>query len=102
MRLVRDKLIPLRLLIPVRPGTHEWSITYRNLIFEMASFMDEVGDEVTLDLVRSFARRTRKTELLGYFSETEILLLMQKSVEYDLPIQSSNKKTARQPEGLLT
>ena len=54
MRLVRDKLIPLRLLIPAGPGTHEWSREYRDLIFEMALFVEGNGGEVTLNLVRKF------------------------------------------------
>jgi hypothetical protein len=86
MRLVREKLIPLRLLIPARPGTHEWSKTYRNLIFEMALFVDRHGGEVTPDLARKFAVRTQKSELLASFSESELMLLMRKSLEYDLPI----------------
>ena len=87
MRLVKDKLIPLRLLIPAGPETHEWSRTYRNLIFEMASFVERHGGQVTLDLARTFVRRTPRVEILANFSEAEITLLMAKSIEYGLPVR---------------
>ncbi len=86
MRLVRDKLIPLRLLIPAGPGTHEWSREYRDLIFEMAFFVEGNGGEVTLNLVRKFVNRRPKNDILGRLSEPEVSLLMKKSVEYDLPV----------------
>jgi hypothetical protein len=35
MSLVRSKLVPLKLLIPVGQGIHEWSRTYRDMVFEM-------------------------------------------------------------------
>jgi hypothetical protein len=86
MRLVRDKLIPLRLLIPAGPATHEWSREYRDLIFEMAFFVEGNGGEVTLNLVRKFVNRRPKNDILERFSEPEVSLLMKKSVEYDLPV----------------
>jgi hypothetical protein len=87
MKLVRDKLCPLRLLTPAGPGTHEWSRTYRDLIFEMAFFVDRHGGEVTPHLVRKFIDRRPQNDIVESFSETEVGLLMRKAVEYDLPIR---------------
>jgi hypothetical protein len=102
MKLVEEKLVPLRLLIPARPGTHEWSKAYRNLIFEMALFVHMQGGEVTPDLARQFAGRTRKPELLEGFSESEVVLLMRKSVEYDLPIdRPPGHERVRQQRALM-
>ena len=86
MRLVRSKLVPLKLLIPVGQNTHEWSRTYRDMIFEMALFMARHRDGVTPELIRKFISRRPKNDTVASFSESEIGLLMRKSVEYDLPV----------------
>jgi len=85
-RLVRSKLVPLKLLIPVGQGTHEWSRTYRDMIFEMATFMACYGGEVTPELVRKFIDRRPKNDIVASFSASEIEQLMRKSVEYNLPV----------------
>jgi hypothetical protein len=90
MRLVHSKLIPLRLLIPIGPGIHEWSRTYRDLIFEMASFMDRSGGEVTPEEVRKFIGRRPRNDVVASFYESEIGMLMRKSVEYNLPVHRSS------------
>ncbi len=90
MRLVHNKLIPLRLLIPIGPGIHEWSRTYRDLIFEMAFFMGRSGGEVTLEEVRKFIGRRPRNDIVASFSESEIGVLMRKSVEYNLPVHRSS------------
>ena len=86
MRLVRSKLVPLKLLIPVGQGTHEWSRTYRDMIFEMATFMACYGGEVTPELVRKFIGRRPKNDIVASFSASDIEQLMRKSVEYNLPV----------------
>jgi len=86
MRLVRSKLVPLKLLIPVGQGTHEWSRTYRDMIFEMATFMACYGGEVTPELVRKFIDRRPKNDIVASFSASDIEQLMRKSVEYNLPV----------------
>ena len=90
MRLVHSKLIPLRLLIPIGPGIHEWSRTYRDLIFEMAFFMGRSGGEVTLEDVLKFISRRPRNDIVASFSESEIGVLMRKSVEYNLPVHRSS------------
>ena len=90
MRLVHSKLIPLRLLIPIGPGIHEWSRTYRDLIFEMAFFMGRSGGEVTPEEVQKFIGRRPKNDIVTIFSESEIGVLMRKSVEYNLPVHRSS------------
>jgi hypothetical protein len=94
MRLVDSKLIPLRLLIPIGPGIHEWSRTYRDLIFEMASFMDRSGGEVTPEEVRKFIGRRPRNDVVASFYESEIGMLMRKSVEYNLPVHRSSRLRA--------
>jgi hypothetical protein len=88
MNLVRRKLVPLKLLMLAGQGTHEWSGTYRDMIFEMALFMDRHGGEVTPELIRKFIGRRPKNDIIASFSESEIGLLMRKSVEYNLPVRS--------------
>ena len=85
-RLVRSKLVPLKLLIPVGQGTHEWSRTYRDMIFEMATFMACYRSEVTSELVRKFVGQPPKNDIVASFSASEIEQLMRKSVEYNLPV----------------
>ena len=86
MRLVQSKLVPFKLLIPVGQNTHEWSRTYRDMIFEMALFMARHGNGVTPELIRQFISRRPRNEIVASFSESEIGMLMRKSVEYNLPI----------------
>ena len=86
MRLVRSKLIPLKLLIPVGQSTHEWSRSYRDMIFEMAIFMARHGEGATPELIRKFIGRRPRNDIVASFSESEIGVLMRKSVEYKLPI----------------
>ena len=93
-RLVRNKLVPLQLLMPVGQAIHEWSRTYRDLIFEMAAFVARSGGEVTPDLIRRFIGRRPKNDIVSSFSESEIGLLMEKSVEFDLPIQRFSSSSA--------
>ena len=90
MRLVHSKLVPLRLLIPIGPDTHEWSRTYRDLIFEMALFMGRSGGEVTPEEIRKFIGRRPRNDIVASFSESEIGMLMRKSVEYNLPVYRSS------------
>ena len=99
MRLVRSKLVALKLLIPIGPSTHEWSRTYRDMIFEMALFMARYGGEVTPELVRKFIGRQPRNDTVASFSESEIGLLMRKSVDYNLPINrfSPPSATSRGP-----
>jgi hypothetical protein len=85
-RLVRNKLVPFKLLIPVGNALHEWSRTYRDMIFEMAAFVARSGGEVTPELVRKFIGRRPRNDVVSTFSESEIGLLMRKSVAYNLPI----------------
>jgi hypothetical protein len=94
MRLVRNKLVPLKLLIPVGQGTHEWSRTYRDMIFEMALLITRYGGEVTPELIRKFMRRPSRNDIAASFSEFEIGLLMRKSVEYNLPVHRFSPPTA--------
>ncbi len=86
IRLVRTKLVPLKLLIPVGQSIHEWSRTYRDMIFEMAFFMARHGGGVTPEMIRKFVIRRPRNDLVASFSESEIGLLMRKSVEYNLPL----------------
>jgi hypothetical protein len=79
IRLVRSKLVPLKLLIPV-------GRTYRDMIFEMALFVARHGDGVTPELIRKFISRRPRNDIVASFSESEIGMLMRKSVEYNLPI----------------
>ena len=87
MSLVRSKLVPLKLLIPVGHGIYEWSRTYRDMVFEMAHFMARYGGEVTPELIGEFMGRRAKNDIVASFSESEIGLLMTKSVEFNLPIR---------------
>lgn len=81
--LVRNKLVPAHLLIPTGVGIHEWSRAYRNLLFDMARFAHAHGGVATEDLARAF-RRSQDREALRGFSESEVCLLMAKSLEYGL------------------
>ncbi len=85
-KLVRNKLIPLKLLMLAGQGTHEWSRPYRDMIFEMALFMDLHGGEVTTELIRKFIGQRPRNDIVASFTESEIGLLMRKSLEYNLPI----------------
>jgi hypothetical protein len=89
LKLVRERLVPLKLLTPAGPGTHEWSRTYRDLIFEMAVFVDRQGGEITSQLVRKFMASRPANDLVASFSAREIGLLMKKAVEYDLPVDET-------------
>ena len=60
--------------------------SYRDLIFEMAFFIDRHGGEVTRYLVRKFIGRRPKNDIIASFSEAEVCLLMKKAVEYELPV----------------
>ena len=93
MKLVRIKLLPLKLLMLAGQGIHEWSRTYRDMIFEMALFMDRSGGEVTPELIRQFISRRPRNDIVASFSESEIGLLMKKSVEYNLPIHRFRRPT---------
>lgn len=84
MKLVKSKLVPGKLLIPAGMGIHEWSRAYRNLIFEMAEYVNQNGGMATLELARKFAK-SHDSEILHQFSEAEIYILMAKSMEYELP-----------------
>ncbi len=84
VRLVKSKLVPGRLLIPAGMGVHEWSRAYRNLVFEMADFVNLNGGVATLELARRFSAE-RGEGIVRQFSEAEIYLLMAKSLEYELP-----------------
>jgi hypothetical protein len=101
MRLVRSKLVPLKLLIPVGPNIHEWSRTYRDMIFEMALFVARHGDEVSPQVIRSFIGRWPRTDIVASFSESEIGVLMRKSVEYNLPVSSPRHLVGRAIQGSL-
>jgi hypothetical protein len=90
LKLVRERLVPLKLLTPAGPGTHEWSRTYRDLIFEMAVFVDRQGGEITSQLVRKFMAYRPANDLVASFSAREIGLLMRKAVEYDLPVDEDD------------
>jgi hypothetical protein len=85
--LVRSKLVPLKLLIPVGQGIHEWSRTYRDMVFEMALFVAHYGGDVTPELIGKFMGRRAKNDIVASFSESEIGLLMRKSVEFNLPVR---------------
>ena len=65
-------------------GIHEWSRAYRNLIFEMAEYVNLHGGSASLEMARRFAKG-HDSEILRQFSEAEIYLLMAKSMEYELP-----------------
>jgi hypothetical protein len=101
IRLVRSKLVPLKFLIPIGPSTHEWSRSYRDMIFEMALFMARRGGEVTPEMIRTFIGRRPRNDAIASFSESEIGVLMRKSVEYNLPIHRSSPvhATARPARG---
>jgi hypothetical protein len=103
IRLVRSKLVPRKLLIPVGPSIHEWSRTYRDMIFEMAIFMARYGGEVTPEVIRRFIGWRRRHDIVASFSESEIGVLMRKSVEYNLPVHLSSPWgiTARAIQGSL-
>jgi hypothetical protein len=88
VRLVRSKLVPLKLLIPIEENTHEWSRGYRDLIFEMALFIARHGGGVTPELSRKFISGRPRNNIVASFSESEIALLMKKSLEYNLPIHT--------------
>ncbi len=90
LKLVREKLVPLKLLTPAGSETHEWSRTYRDLIFEMAIFVDRQGGEITSQLVRHFMANQPANDLIASFSAREIGLLMRKAVEYDLPVHEDD------------
>ena len=83
-KLVNSKLVPGKLLIPAGMGIHEWSRAYRNLIFEMAEYVNQNGGMASPDLAKRFAKG-HESEILRQFSEAEIYLLMAKSLEYELP-----------------
>lgn len=76
--------------MPAGPGMHEWSRTYRDLIFDMAFFIDRRGGQVTPDLVRKFIGRRPDHDIVASFSESEVDLLMRKSIEYDLPLPQTD------------
>jgi hypothetical protein len=101
IRLVRSKLVPLKFLIPIGPGLHEWSRRYRDMIFEMALFMARCGGEVTPEVIRTFIGKRPRNDVIASFSESEIGVLMRKSVEYNLPIHRSSPvhATARSARG---
>jgi hypothetical protein len=90
LKLVREKLVPLKLLTPAGSETHEWSRTYRDLIFEMAIFVDRQGGEITSQLVRHFMANQPANDLIASFSAREIGLLLRKAVEYDLPVHEDD------------
>jgi len=81
--LVRDKLVPLRLLMPVTEGVHEWSPVFRDLLFDMADFLERHRALDLQKLAQEF-RREHPRELLRSISEKELALLLLKARDYDL------------------
>lgn len=83
LKLVKSKLVPGKLLIPAGMGIHEWSRAYRNLIFELAEYVNQNGGLATMELAKRFVQE-HDGEVLRQFSEAEIYLLMAKSMEYEI------------------
>lgn len=65
-------------------GLHEWSPAYRDLVFEMAAFLDGHEAAPAPALIREFLAESRNRNL-PYFSEEEIGLLLAKSQDYEWP-----------------
>lgn len=81
--LVKMKLVPLRLLMPVTEGVHEWSPIFRDLLFDMAYFLENHRTWNMQELAREF-RREHRRELLRSISDEELALLLLKARDYDL------------------
>ncbi len=81
--LVKMKLVPLRLLMPVTEGVHEWSPVFRDLLFDMAYFFENHRTLTMKELAREF-RREHRRELLRSISDEELALLLLKARDYDL------------------
>ena len=81
--LVKDKLIPLRLLLPIMEGVHEWSPVFRDLLFDLTGFLQHQTTSDMLKLAKRF-RREHKRELLRNISDEELALLLLKAHDYDL------------------
>jgi hypothetical protein len=90
---VRQRLIPMRLILPVGAGVHEWTPVYRNLIFAMASFAAENGGKVSRELVERFVRRTNQ-RIVNMFTRDELELLLAKAVEYHLNLAAYDPRPA--------
>lgn len=81
--LVREKLVPLRLLLPMREGVHEWSPIFRDLLFDLAHFLQRQSEQDMRELAREF-RREHRRELLRSISDEELALLLLKARDYEL------------------
>ena len=81
--LLRRKLIPSRLVIPLTPGLQEWSRAYRDLLFEMADFIREESAHLGAEVADRFRARSRNS-LLRQFTNEEILVLLTKVQAYGL------------------
>jgi hypothetical protein len=60
--------------------TATWSLKW-------ALFVAHYGGDVTPELIGKFMGRRAKNDIVASFSESEIGLLMRKSVEFNLPIR---------------
>ena len=80
---VSRKLVPFHYVIPVGADLQEWSREYRDLLFEMAAFLDARGSLVTRDLAREFLKGS-DAPALEDFSLEDIQLLLAKARDYHL------------------
>lgn len=93
LNLVRNTLVPARLLIPAGPGLHEWSPSYRDMIFAMAGYLRKHGGVATIEAARAFCRMSGY-EILKGLPDSDVCLLMAKSLEYGLPMGGPGEAAA--------
>ena len=92
---MREKLIPLGLLIPAGPGIQEWQREYRDLVFAMVEFAKgREGDEQ--EHAADFILARRHSGLLKLFTFEEICILLRKATSYQLD-QPRLLRDVRQP-----
>lgn len=80
---VRSKLVPFHYVTPVGADLQEWSREYRDMLFEMAEFLQSREAVVSRDLAREFLIDSHSPGL-GDFSLEDIQMLLTKVREYRL------------------
>lgn len=81
--LVREKLVPLRLLHPISYGIYEWSPAFRDFLIDLAVFQPD-GDSADPLAQAQRYRRERRQDLLQHFSDEDLAILLLKTRDFGL------------------
>lgn len=73
---------------------HEWSPLFRDLIFDIASFVKQQNSPDRLALARHFRSHHHQREILWSLSDEELSLLILKLEDYQLIAPASARKEA--------